>query len=409
MIHTVLTCVYAITLLTGVPTNCLAFFTFCHKLRVKPTAIDVLLLNLTLSDLLFLAFLPLKMKEAMDHMYWNMPYFLCPLTTFLFYTTIYNSTLLLTAVSVDRYLSVAFPIRYSLSRRTRYAALASALIWAVSSLNLSFVYFIHFYGDGGGGETNATSTTCYLEFSEKQLGLLLPMRLELFLVLFCVPFLICCFCYVNFIRILLRLPHISRQRRQRAVGLAVGTLLMFAVSFGPYNASHVVGFARLENESWRHVALISSTVNACLDPVLFFFPSTAVRDTLGHCLRSATAKMHLLRGGGGGGGGGGAGVRGGVVRGGGGGIGGGGGGGGGRGAGGAGVRGGVVRGGGGGIGGGGSLGGGGGGGGGGRGIEEGGGGGGGRGIGEGGGIEGGGGMAQTQPLQAEKYNKELPQ
>ncbi|KAG7252850.1 hypothetical protein CRUP_038316 [Coryphaenoides rupestris] len=258
MIYTVLTYVYAITLLIGVPTNCVAFFTFCYKLRVKSTAIDVLLLNLTVSDLLFLAFLPLKMKEAMDHMTWKMPSYLCPLTNFLFYTTIYNSTLLLTA-------------RPSSGR------------W--SSLNVSIVYVIqssHIFG----GQCNVwrrrpQQHQCYLDLQREAAGRLLqcPCVLELFL------------------------AAQTRQRRQRAVGLAAGTLLMFAVSFGPYNLSHVVGYAGLENKSWRHVALISCTANACLDPILFFFPSTTMRDTLGDCLRSAT--MHLLRCGGCGRGGGG--------------------------------------------------------------------------------------------------------
>ncbi|KAJ3609693.1 hypothetical protein NHX12_024204 [Muraenolepis orangiensis] len=315
-IRTLLISVYAATLLMGVPANCLALFTFCRKIRRKPTAVDVLLLNLTVSDLLFLAFLPFKMKEALDHMTWRLPNFLCPLTNFLFYTTIYNSTLLLTAVSVERYLGVAFPIRYSQCRRTRYAVVAGALFWVVSSLNISFIYILHYShlfiaGDQDQSkerQPNATAPppppTCYLDFTQWQLTVLLPMRLELFLVLFCAPFFICCFCYVNFIRILLRLPNISRRRRLRGVGLAMGTLLVFAVCFGPYNASHVVGFVRLENESWRQVALLSSTFNACLDPIIFYFSSTAVPSMLSHFLRNLVAKLHLLGCGGGGVGGG---------------------------------------------------------------------------------------------------------
>uniref|UniRef100_A0A3Q2ZNY3 Si:dkey-211g8.6 n=2 Tax=Kryptolebias marmoratus TaxID=37003 RepID=A0A3Q2ZNY3_KRYMA len=292
--------VYILTFLMGVPANILSFITFCRKVRRKAAPIDVLLLNLTVSDLLFLAFLPFKMKEAYDDMNWLMPYSLCPLTGFLFYVTIYNSTLLLTAVSVERYLGVAFPLRYSLCRRPRYAVWACVTFWLLTSSNLCFVYILPYYqwSEGFHGFNSTASSpplTCYLNFSDTELSILLPIRLELFLVLFCVPFLISCFCYVNFILILSRLPNISRRRRLRCMGLALGTLIVFAVCFGPYNASHVVGFIHMENQGWRNLALVSSTLNACLDPFIFYLSSAAVRSMLNRCFRRIVAKVHLLR------------------------------------------------------------------------------------------------------------------
>ncbi|KAM7373495.1 hypothetical protein PAMP_008342 [Pampus punctatissimus] len=299
MLCSLLLSVYIFTFLTGVPANILAFCTFCRKVRHKAAPIDILLLNLTISDLILLAFLPFKMKEASDDMAWELPFPLCPITGFMFYVTIYNSTLLLTAVSVERYLGVAYPLRYSLCRRPRYAVLASITFWVVTSLNLSIVYIMP-YGlwrnaESGNNSRAEPPTTCYWNFTEEELNVLLPFRLELFLVLFCIPFLICCFCYVNFILILSRLPNISRRRKLRAIGLALGTLIVFAVCFVPYNASHVVGFVRQESEEWREMALLSSTLNACLDPFIFYFSSASVRNMLSHCFRNIMAKLHILR------------------------------------------------------------------------------------------------------------------
>ncbi|XP_061884821.1 free fatty acid receptor 3-like [Entelurus aequoreus] len=283
--------VYIFTFLMGVPANALAFWTFCHKVRTRAAPIDILLLNLTISDLIFLAFLPFKMKEASDNMAWVLPFPLCPFTGFVFYVTIYNSTLMLTAVGVERYLGVVYPLRYALCRRPRYAVVACVVFWAVTSINLSVVYIMP-YAQWGGAEP---PPTCYMNFTEAELRILLPLRLELFLVLFCIPFVICCFCYVNFILVLSRLPNISRRRRLRAIGLALGTLVVFAVCFGPYNASHVVGFVRFESEEWRNVALLSSTLNACLDPFIFYFSSAAVRSMMKRCLKNVVAKMHILK------------------------------------------------------------------------------------------------------------------
>ncbi|XP_077455492.1 free fatty acid receptor 2 isoform X1 [Stigmatopora argus] len=281
--------VYVITFVLGFPANVLAFYTFCSKVRQKATPIDILLLNLTISDLLFLLFLPFKMQEAVNNMLWELPYPLCPLSGFIFYMTIYNSTFFLTAVSVERYLGVAFPIQHSLKRRPLYAVAASVFFWIFSFTHLSIVFIMPFIGTEDepvhtATELNATappSEVCYDNFSEAQLEVLLPVRLELCLVLFCIPFLICSFCYINFIRILSRLQHIDRRRRLRAIGMALGTLLVFAVCFGPYNVSHVVGFITWKNPQWRDKALLCSTFNACLDPLIFYFSSSAVRGTVG--------------------------------------------------------------------------------------------------------------------------------
>ncbi|XP_062393682.1 free fatty acid receptor 2 [Sardina pilchardus] len=302
--------VYIITFITGFPTNILAFYTFILKVRRKPTPIDILLLNLTVSDLLFLIFLPFKMQEVANHMTWDMPYFLCPVSGFIFYMTIYNSTLFLTAVSVERYLGVAFPIRHSLGRRPAYAVLASVFIWVVCFAHLSIVFIMPYYNPpadasspSGGAGANGTGLTmvmpagrlrpnvCYENFSDAQLDILLPYRLELCVVLFCVPLLICSFCYINFIRILLRLPNIGRQRRLRAVGLALGTLVVFALCFGPYNVSHVVGMVTDESPRWRDLALLLSTFNACLDPFIFYVSSSAVRNMLAGMLQGLWSRL----------------------------------------------------------------------------------------------------------------------
>ncbi|XP_030606219.1 free fatty acid receptor 2 [Archocentrus centrarchus] len=306
--------VYIVTFVLGLPANVLAFYTFCKKVRQKPTPIDILLLNLTISDLLFLLFLPFKMQEVMNDMIWDMPYVLCPLSGFVFYMTIYNSTFFLTAVSVERYLGVAFPIRHSLKRRPVYAVAASIFFWIFSIAQLSIVFIVPFIGpehfpvttESHNASANSTIgnsrvDVCYENFTELQLEVLLPVRLELCVVLFCIPFLISSFCYINFIRILSKLQHIDRRRRLRAMGMALGTLLVFALCFGPYNISHIVGFINWKSPEWRDQALLCSTFNACLDPLIFYFSSSAVRGNVGSVIEGVKIRLqrcmscHLLQ------------------------------------------------------------------------------------------------------------------
>ncbi|XP_066532188.1 free fatty acid receptor 2-like [Hoplias malabaricus] len=285
--------VYSITLITGLPANLLAFYTFSRKVKQNASPIDVLLLSLTISDLIFLIFLPFRMVEAAN-LKWTMSYFLCPLSGFVFYTTIYNSTFLLTAISVERYLGVAFPIKYKLKRHPRNAVIASFMFALISMAHCSIVYIMQYYDHSNNTVLDPSKrNTCYEEFSTEQLNVLMPVRLELFLVLFCIPFLICCFCYINFIKILSRLPNISPKKRFRAIGLALGTLVVFIICFMPYNVSHVVGYIGWYSPSWRVYALLTSTFNACLDPFIFYFSSSALRGTFKHLMKELSRRMHL--------------------------------------------------------------------------------------------------------------------
>ncbi|XP_066494928.1 free fatty acid receptor 2-like [Tiliqua scincoides] len=287
--------VYIIAFLTGLPTNLLAFYTFQAKLRQKPVPIDILLFNLTVSDLILLLFLPFKMVEAASGMTWPLPEYLCPLTGFCYYSSIYISTLLLTAISVERYLGVAYPIKYKLQRRPVYTVVASLFCWLLACSHCSIVYIVQ-YQVQGPNETdpNPNVTKCYENFSHAQLQILLPVRLELCVSLFCLPFLICLFCYVNLVRILASLPNIKTRRKQRAIGLAVATLLNFAICFAPYNISHIVGFLQKDSPNWRVYPLLLSTLNASLDPAIFYFSSTAIQQAFSDFFTSIGCKLQSL-------------------------------------------------------------------------------------------------------------------
>ncbi|XP_053547090.1 free fatty acid receptor 2-like [Bombina bombina] len=283
--------VYILTFITGLPTNILAFYTFMIRVRKNPTPIDILLLNLTISDLLLLLFLPFKMFEAASGMQWNLPFFMCSLTGFCYYSSIYISTMFLTAVSVERYLGVAYPIKYKLNRKPQYAMVASVIFWFLACSHCSIVYIVQYRVS-----TNLTLQTnsCYEQFSPDQLEVLLPVRLEMGITMFFLPFIITLYCYINFIRILMSLPNIPAKRKQRAIGLAVATLSCFVICFAPYNISHLVGFVQNESPRWRVDALLLSTFNASLDPVVFYFSSTAVQKTFLDIFAAISKKLKTI-------------------------------------------------------------------------------------------------------------------
>ncbi|KAJ7304042.1 hypothetical protein JRQ81_011562 [Phrynocephalus forsythii] len=278
---------YIFTFMTGFPSNLLACYALLRKVLHTPSTMDILLLNLTASDLLFLLFLPFKMAETASDMIWPLPVYLCPLSNFCFYSSIYLSTLFLTAVSVERYLCVAYPVKYKLKGRLTYATAVSFFFWVVAYSHCSVVFIVEYHNKT---QLHLENSTCYEDFSPNQLNVLLPVRLELCFVLFFLPFAITLFCYIHVICTLTSMPNIQPQKKQRALGLAVVTLLNFAICFGPLNISHIVGFIQNQNPSWRAYAFILSSFNTILDPLVFYFSSSTIRKNFAHswfrsCLR----------------------------------------------------------------------------------------------------------------------------
>ncbi|NXH22738.1 FFAR3 protein, partial [Bucco capensis] len=91
------------------------------------------------------------MTEAAAGMQWILPPFLCPLTNFCFYSSIYLSNLFLAALSVERYLGVVFPVFYKERKSPTRALVASVVIWLVACAHCSVVFVAEFYGEGKGG------------------------------------------------------------------------------------------------------------------------------------------------------------------------------------------------------------------------------------------------------------------
>lgn len=145
---------------------------------------------------------------------------------------------------------MAFPLQYKLSRRPVYGVIAALIAWVMS------------FGPRHRGDhcsvpefnpervPKENETSCYENFSQEQLRILLPIRLELCLLLFFLPMVVTTFCYWRFVWIMSP-AHMGAQKRHRAMGLAIVSLLNFLLCFGPYNISHLVGFHMKASPKWR--------------------------------------------------------------------------------------------------------------------------------------------------------------
>ncbi|NXG19458.1 FFAR3 protein, partial [Grallaria varia] len=86
------------------------------------------------------------MAEAAAGMTWPLPVVLCPVANFCFYSSIYLSSLFLAALSVQRYLGVAFPLWVQGRRHLGRVVAASAALWLLACSHCCIVFAAHFHG-----------------------------------------------------------------------------------------------------------------------------------------------------------------------------------------------------------------------------------------------------------------------
>ncbi|XP_070841103.1 free fatty acid receptor 3 [Chaetodon trifascialis] len=265
--------IYVFTFLLGLPANLLVLLVYVRKAcKHGATPNVVYALNLCVANLMLVAWLPIKIMETLFQE-WRLPAAICIVYSFFHFSSLYGSCLFLTVVMVGRYLSIAFPIIYKRYRCARLSCFVSVILWALVLLHLGFALV----AEGGAHfvSTNGDTSVCYDHFTASQLAVLLPLRLEMAIVLFLLPLIVTSFCTLRCVTLVWQ-SNLRPMGKRRALAVALSTLAVFVVCYAPYNASHIVGFVLKENVDWRTYAMLTSSCNVFLEPVVMLMLSPAV-------------------------------------------------------------------------------------------------------------------------------------
>ncbi|KAM4708796.1 proteinase-activated receptor 3 [Discoglossus pictus] len=261
--------IYIAVVLIGIPSNVFTLSMLFYRVRTVCTAIFYT--SLAISDLLFCLMLPFKIAYHLNGNHWIFGEAMCRMMTAFFYGNMYCSILLLTCISICRYIAIVHPFVYrSLPKRT-YAIILCALVWMII-----LVYMIPFV---------TTKQTHYL----KQLDIISchdvyeetksVFQFYYFIMLatfgFLVPFSIVAFCYFSIIRAL----GTHDNKRFLYMKITILLLLIFALCFTPSNIILIIHQVRslYNNTDYTYscylMALCMSSLNSCLDPFLYFLMS----------------------------------------------------------------------------------------------------------------------------------------
>lgn len=269
---------YSIIFILGLPLNgTVLWLSWCQTKRWS--CATIYLVNLMVADLLYVLTLPfLIITYSLDDR-WPFGELLCKLVRFLFYANLYGSILLLTCISVHRFLGVCHPLRSLPYRTRRHAWLGTGATWALVVLQLlPTLAFSHTDYING-------QMICYDTTNPENFDRYFAYGVVLTLSGFVFPTLVILVCYSLMVRSLtkpeenhMRTGNAARAKSIRTILLVCG---LFTLCFVPFHVTRsfyltirfllsqdcqLLRAASVAHKIWRPLVSVSS----CLNPVLYF-------------------------------------------------------------------------------------------------------------------------------------------
>ncbi|XP_068136691.1 uracil nucleotide/cysteinyl leukotriene receptor [Hyperolius riggenbachi] len=275
---------YLIGLSVGGLGNILALSLFVRDRQPKSPS-DIFLLHLALSDLFLLLSLPNRLFYHLSGNTWPFGSLACRLSGFVFYLNMYASLYFLAGISIDRYLAIVHPLSSVKVRKPLYAHLTCGFLWAI----VAFATAPLLLSRGSTLEENV----CRLLYRETpSLRALTSLSAA-----FAIPFLSTVTCYGLILRRLRKGG--DRKPKERAVKMVLLVLTIFLICFVPYHLSRTLYHVLMPGgestdmlsscDLRQGLAMANrftsclSTLNASLDPLVYFFAVKKFRQTLSQC------------------------------------------------------------------------------------------------------------------------------
>ncbi|KAF7700091.1 hypothetical protein HF521_003049 [Silurus meridionalis] len=274
---------YIIVIILGFPANCMALWAAYLQVKQK-NELGIYLINLSVADLLYIATLPLWIDYFLQHDNWIHGQGACKLFGFIFYTNIYVSIAFLCCISVDRYLAVAYPLRFAKVRRVKTAVLVSAIVWIMEIVaNSAPLFHDELFSD------RFNHTFCFEKYPMQDW--VAGMNLYRIFLGFLAPW--CCMlaAYKGILKAVRGNVSTEQQEKAKIKRLALSLILIVLLCFGPY---HMLLLWRIEEYLFTayHIALALTSLNCVADPILYCFVNEGARSDVSQALATLMTFCH---------------------------------------------------------------------------------------------------------------------
>ncbi|XP_015232732.1 PREDICTED: G-protein coupled receptor 4-like [Cyprinodon variegatus] len=287
--------VYILTFIFGLTFNLLTLYPIWMQVK-QQNVLGIFLLNLSISDLLFIFTMPLWINYYYKDHHWELGVVSCSVAGFFYYSNMYISIYLLCCISVDRCLVVSYPLRFRRHRTSRYAWIQCATVYIVVAVLHILILYYDNAKDAHDDRNN--EDRCYETYPmEHSVAVFNLIRVGLG---FMLPLVVLTVSYWRILAMVGKSPGLNAQSKRKVRQLSFGVIGIFSFCFAPY---HILLFVRAlvffnyndtksggpycMFESDAHFTfsctLALSSLNSLVDPVLYVLVSNGVKDQLKLC------------------------------------------------------------------------------------------------------------------------------
>ncbi len=284
--------VYSLAFVLGVLGNGVVIWVTGFKM--KKTVNTVWFLNLAVADFLFTAFLPLSVTYTAMNFHWPFGKFMCKLNSTLVFLNMFASVYILVVISVDRCVSVVWPVWAQNHRSVRKASCVSLGVW-VLALILSIPYFI--FRDTAPSFVSEDIINCFSNFAlsddekpslDQIIFRFQSMSISRFVLGFVIPFTVIVSCYAVIIHRVKRNRTLARQSG-RAVKIIAAIIIAFFLCWAPLHIMALIEMvnntATTRSKTLDYVTVVGipittslAFINSCLNPLLYVFMGQDFKD-----------------------------------------------------------------------------------------------------------------------------------
>ncbi|XP_062972469.1 CX3C chemokine receptor 1 [Elgaria multicarinata webbii] len=267
---------YAIVFIIGLVGNFLVVFTIVRGGRQKSIT-DIYLLNLAISDLLFVISLPFWASYILHE--WTLGNLSCQIVSSFYSVGFFGGMFFITVISIDRYLAIVRATFVVKARTVNHGYLISCAVWVLAILFAAPHYvFIQ--------KTERKCTSLYPEHLEKIWPIFSHMETNI--IGFLLPLCIMSFCYLWIIK---TLRSCKTNRKKRAIRLILMVVVVFFLFWTPYHISLLLQVLKYYDifetcstlrilDYMIHVTEPLAFSHCCLNPIIYAFAGEKFRKYL---------------------------------------------------------------------------------------------------------------------------------
>lgn len=286
---------YSVVFVIGLIGNILVALVLMQYKRLRSMT-SIYLLNLAISDLIFLFTLPFwidyKVKDD-----WIFGDAMCKLLSGFYFMGLYSEIFFIVLLTIDRYLAIVHAVFALRARTVTFGIVTSIVTWVLAILaSVPGLYFSK-------TQWEFTHYTCSLHFPPESFTKWKQFQaLKLNILGLILPLLVMIVCYTGIIKILLRRPN---EKKAKAVRLIFVIMIIFFLFWTPYNLSVFVSAFQdslftYKCEQSRQLDLaiqvteVIAYTHCCVNPVIYVFVGERFRKYLRQLFHRLVA-VHLAK------------------------------------------------------------------------------------------------------------------